>query len=503
MTAGPDGAGNGTSEVAGGETTGAERRAVALDAGSDGAVHADHEDVDHDDADRDDADDADRDQTHRADDGSAERDVEGSPPVADAVLETNRWEGVTALALFAGGVGVLYTRPVVLLLAVVGGVYAAYARSGTAPEVSLSAQREIDDHAPSPGDEVQVSVAVTNTGDRPLWDLRLVDDVPGALTVTGGSPRLATALRPGRTVHFSYTVTARRGVHAFDSIGVLARNLPGTHERRTAVRATGELVVFPALDVASDVGLRAATSRFTGRVPTRTGGEGIEFFATREYRPGDSPSRVDWNRYAATRDLATLEFRRERAATVVLIVDVRAGVRRAPEPGAPSALDLSVDGAGEVFAALTEAGDRVGIAGFGPRAPWLAPGTGSDHRERARRLLATAEAFSPAPPADSYYPRRQIATFRQRAPADAEFVVFSPVLDDYVGTVARRFQATGHPVTLVSPDPTATDDLVRRLAVVERRIRLDRLREARIRVVDWQPDEPLAVALERARERWS
>lgn len=439
------------------------------------------------------------------DDGARSEGTTGSTTEATAtvVRTTDRWTGVAALTFLLGGVGVGLSRPPVLLLAVVGVAYVAYARRGVAPVVSLSARRELSEEDPSVGDEVTVTVTVTNTGDAPLWDLRLVDVVPDGLVVERGASRLGTALRAGRTARFNYVVTARRGVHEFEGVRVVARDIAGTHERETTATATGTVRCLPETGGASDVPLRAASSRFTGRVPTEAGGEGIEFHATREYRPGDAPSRVDWNRYAATRELATLEFRRERAATVVLLVDVREQAYRAPEPGAESAVARSVEGASEAFAALSDAGNRVGVAGFGPGGPWLAPGAGAVHRERVRRLLATHEAFSATPPDRRFYQRRQLATIRRRAPVDAQFVLFSPVTDDYVGTVARRLQAYGHPVTVVSPDVTTADDLDRRLAVVERRVRLNRLREARVRVVDWGPDEPLAVALDRAGERWA
>lgn len=436
-------------------------------------------------------------------DDPAARERRAPGELEDVLLTTSRWQGVAALALLVGGVGVWLSRPVVLLLAVVPVAYAAYARRGSPPSVSLSVEREFDDESPSPGDDVEVTVEVTNEGSSPLWDLRLVDDVPAGLQVTEGSPRLATALRPGRTARYSYVVTARGGRHDFDRLEAIVRDLAGTHELLRTVTTDGSLVCLPEIDGEGDVPLQAASSRFTGRVPTQTGGEGIEFHATREYRPGDSPSRVDWNRYAATRELATLEFRQERAATVMLLVDGREQAHRAPEEDAESALTRSVEAAGEVFASLQDAGDRVGIVGFGPESCWLEPNAGTEHRERARQLLASHEAFSPEPPGTDYYPRRQLETVHRRAPVDAQFILFSPVTDDYIATVARRLQAYGHPVTVVSPDVTAVDTIPRRLATVERRVRLNRLREAEIRVVDWKPDELLAVALARASEEWS
>jgi uncharacterized protein (DUF58 family) len=82
-------------------------------------------------------------------------------------------------------------------------------------------------------------------------------------------------------------------------------------------------------------------------------------------------------------------------------------------------------------------------------------------------------------------------------------VLFTPLADDYVVSVARRLDAYGHLVTVVSPDPTAGRTDGQRLARVERSLRASRLRSAGIRVVDWPPGQPLASAVERARRRWS
>jgi hypothetical protein len=62
--------------------------------------------------------------------------------------------------------------------------------------------------------------------------------------------------------------------------------------------------------------------------------------------------------------------------------------------------------------------------------------------------------------------------------------------------------AYGHLVTVVSPDPTTADTPGHRLARVQRRNRISRLRAAGLRVVDWG-EESLAAEITRARGRWS
>lgn len=424
------------------------------------------------------------------------------PPAGRTVVrETGRWRGIVAVALFAAAVGTVVGRPSLVLAGTVGVAFAAYAKGDRAPDPDVSVERSLSTRSPGPGEPVRVTLEVTNEGGRTLPDLRVVDGVPPGLEVVDGSPRLATALRPGRSASLSYAVEATRGDHTFDPVTVLSRGYAGSHERERPVAAADELACAPRLPEGPPVPLQDQTTRLTGRVTTDVPGPGVEFHSVREYRPGDPLSRVAWHRVAGGEDLATVSFRQERAATVVLVVDAREAAYVAP-PGGPAAAHRSVEAAAEAFTALLSSGDRVGLAAYGPREAWLPPGAGGRHRARARELLGTDPAFGPEPPEEPFLASIERRRLRRRLPGDAQVVLFSAVTDDAIGRLARRVHATGHPVTVVSPDPTDRSTPGRRLAAVERERRLSDLRGAGIRVVDWG-DEPLATALDRARRRWS
>jgi uncharacterized repeat protein (TIGR01451 family) len=420
-------------------------------------------------------------------------------------FETNRWTGVEALALLAGSLAILVSprQPALLLAGVLGIAYAAYAYGSDAPDPSLDIERELSDETPGPDDTVRVTVTVRNTGESALFDLRLVDGVPPALEVTEGTARFGTALRPGKRARFSYAVRAIRGEHEWDPMQVIARNASGSSERASEVTTRTVLRCEPTLSATENLPLRGLTTQYTGRVTTDVAGAGLEFTSTRDYRRGDPLKRVDWNRLARTGELATTEFREERAATVVLLIDARQEAYLAPEEDAPNAVERSVEAAGETFVALLDGGDRVGLAAFSGDELWLPPATGEDHRTHGRRLLATHPSLAPTPSKDeAFFPSVQIRRLQRRLPVDAQVILFSPLVDDYIVVAARRLDAYGHLVTVVSPDPTADDTTGRRFARVERRNRMSRLRRAGIRVIDWQ-DDSLASELARAGERWS
>ncbi|MFQ3293152.1 MAG: hypothetical protein ACI8VE_000208, partial [Natrialbaceae archaeon] len=118
------------------------------------------------------------------------------------------------------------------------------------------------------------------------------------------------------------------------------------------------------------------------------------------------------------------------------------------------------------------------------------------------KLLGTHSAFSPTPNEQyfSVYLRRR--RLLERFPADAQVIMLSPMVDDTIARTARLFDAHGHLVTVISPNVTNADTTGHTVARIKRRNRISDLRKHQIRVVDWDRDESLAMALERTRKRW-
>jgi uncharacterized repeat protein (TIGR01451 family) len=435
-------------------------------------------------------------------------DEDGRPPEASEADLTSPWEtghlrGVSAVALVAGGVGALFREPPLVLVAVLGVGLAASARGSAIPDPSLEIERRLTNPDPEPDETITVTVTVRNRGERTLPDLRLVDGVPAGLPVVDGSPRRGTSLRPGERCEFAYEAAARRGVHEFDPLVAIARDGAGTREAVSHIECETTVTCRPRFASVRPLPLRGLTTARPGTLPTSSGGEGVEFHSVREYRRGDPLRRVDWNRRARTGEFATMEFREERATCVVCLIDARAVAYVTHRPDAPHAVDRSVEAVGAAAATLLQSGNRVGVATLGPTACWLAPATGRTHRARVREVLVTHEALGATPPEETIDFEERLVELRRRLPSDAQVLFFSPLVDQQASTAARLLDAYGYPVSVVSPDATATRTAPQRLARAVRRMRIDKLRRSRVPVVDWRSDESLPAALTRASRRWS
>jgi uncharacterized protein (DUF58 family) len=417
-------------------------------------------------------------------------------------LQTGRWRGVEAVALLTIALGAVLSSSSILLMGGIGVAlvgYAAYGRAGTAGGVELAIERSVEPGAPTPGEEVTVTVTVCNEGSRLLPDLRIFDGVPPDLAVTGGTARHAATLRPDRQTAFSYTLEAEYGDHRFDPATVHVGDVSG--ERRRVVEAGGddtrlECRVRPS--PAREAPLRKFVSKYAGQVTADEGGSGVQFHETREYQRGDPISLINWKSLARTGELTALEFTEERIVEVMAVVDARPESSLASNSTERSAVARSAEAVDRLAATLLAENNRVGVAIASSKRLAVGLGSGSEHGLAVRQVLADYPSAVRAASSASTSTLNP-ASVRRHLSGRTQVVLFSPLCDDAPVGFARRLEASGTPTTVVSPNPMTTKTPGGMLASVERLVRIETLREAGIPVIEWFEDESLSVALERGR----
>ena len=438
------------------------------------------------------------------------------------MMRVARWHGALVGALFASAVGLYVGNYTLVLMAVVPLVYVVYGSvTGLGPPSLAVARALSDDHA-DPGDPVTVTLTVENIGDEPIPDLRIADHTPPDVPVVDGSTRVCTALRPGEYVEIEYDLLPPRGTHEFGEVTVRGRGLAGTVVGTTTKTPSGatEVVCDTLLD---DFPLQDETVQYAGKHPTDTGGRGVAFHSVREYRHGDSLSRIDWHRLASTGDLATINYREERAAAVVFVIDGRSEAALCPPRGGPTATDLSVYAAAQGLVTLTEEGHEVGVTPLVPtRDEYVPPGRGETTRSRVEDVLDDlVRDASPTgddvdgPEPDTAGGGPQVAAdgsgpeavdgaaiglrLAERLPANAQVVLCTPLLDDVPLAVAEQLRARRYGVTLLSPNVThpvdGTPTPGQAVTDLSRRSRLAECTALGVHVTDWSPADPLQIAL--------
>jgi uncharacterized protein (DUF58 family) len=431
------------------------------------------------------------------------------------VRETGRLSALVVLALFVCALGVLAGEQVILVAAVVPIAYGLYGQLTTLPSLSIGVERTVSESNPAPGEYVDVRLTITNTGEATVPKLHVVDGVPAELGVADGSPRLATALRPGESTTLVYTLVARRGTHEFGDTYVGGQSFGGTEERDYGIDASGATGIACHAEVSDPIS-RDVTHKYTGQVATDDGGTGLEFYATREHQHGDPVSHIDWNRYARDGELTTIEYRERRGTPVVVVVDLRSSVDVARRNIDPPASELGIYAAHRLFEPLSEYGNQVGLAFYtDDGVEWLPPGRGAGHESRA--VLALREAAdrdwsdntmtlarrqgrsSPIGAgtirADGSAVDGRLDELAERLPTTANIVLVTPLLDQFPHQVATFVRAFGHDLTVLTPDVVPRTTVGSRVAALDREVAVTRLQRTGATVVSWDPDEPLARAI--------
>lgn len=463
-----------------------------------------------------------------------------------------RWRVTTPVAAWLFGLGLLTARPVLLGAAVVPLGYALYAAAASGPvSAELRANRDVSPPTAPPGAAVTVTLTVRNTSDRILPDVRVVDEIPSGLAVRSGATSATGALAPGDELSCRYTLTARAGDHDFGPATVRLRSVAGERAVTTTVDPDDGVT----LRCPTGVDPPATTRHRHGPGETATEGRGgQEFFATREYRPGDAMGRIDWRHYAKTGEFVTQQYRDDRAGRTAILVDARSAACRAAIPGAPTGAEYAAAVAHRLSIGADRGADdptigAVGLEGVLPESEvdptglaWVASGDPQGHH-RARVLIdavstvaqtggdqgaidtdATARGGERVPKsprtvigdggraggpsgdadADAAGVPTIAARVADRLAPGAELVVCSPLLDDWPITLAATLGPRDRRIIVLSPDVTDGGSPGARVVGLERQARIDRLEALGTRVVDWQPATGVGTALrtvQRARRR--
>lgn len=413
-----------------------------------------------------------------------------------------------AYAIVLVAVGIAVGNLAVLLAASIPLALVTQATLARTPDpATLRITRDIRPETPLPGQPIDVTLTVENDGDATIPDLRFVDGVPTELGVTSGTPRGGAPLRPGGTIERAYTIVGDRGVYEFDPVTVRARSFGGVRQAEATLEAEGDGAFECRISV-EDVPLAEDTTAYAGQLATDSGGPGVEFYATREYRPGDPVKRIDWRQYAKNGDLATVEYREQRAVHVAVVIDSRPPAHIAPSETLPTGATLCAYAATLAVQVLIQEGHHVSVGALGTPDPVTGGGPPAWVPAEERGSFgahAAAICNAAATGADSADVTYRLAAdggisdgerLRSLLAPNAQVLFCTPAADDAVTEFVERLRADGHGVTILSPR-TAGESIGGRVAAMERAGRLEGMRALGATVVDWEREEQLPVALAR------
>ena len=196
----------------------------------------------------------------------------------------------------------------------------------------ITSARELDLRRVYEGESTQVQLRVVNPGKRLLF-LEVRDRLPRQLKVDGGAAYDFLALPSGAIDELRYEVRAPLlGVYEVGPTDLRLEDPFGLFYEERHTEASDTLWVLPRREDLRKAQLESRLPMpLMGDHQVNRPGDGFDFFALREYVPGDTLRSVNWKASARTGKMMVNQMMRTTAAEVTLFVDGRAITLAGPE----------------------------------------------------------------------------------------------------------------------------------------------------------------------------
>lgn len=399
--------------------------------------------------------------------------------------------------------GLLSVNPILIVLATPLMIYLIVAVFNAPGKQKLQARRTMSTDRITEGLDVTVSLQVINENAR-VNELHLAELSSYDFQNLEGELSQVTQLNSGESINYEYTFQGWRGVYHFE--GLLARSTDtfGLFEIEEHLPAKGTVLVYPQSTDLKAIPIRPPeTKGFSGPIPSRKSGTGMDFFGIRQYRLGDSLRRINWRTSERhTGNLFTNEYEQERIADVGILLDAR--------PHCDIALkgrrlfEYSVHAAASLAEMFVSEGHSLSMLVYSAVISQVFPGYGKVQYERILKALAHADTgFN--------FSREHLRNIPIRLlPPRGQLIYISPLANSDLQPLIRLHNL-GYAILVISPDPLYIEEqsesdpshpdfqLASRFAKIERNLLLTSLRQAGIQVANWQVDQPLSEVIDNVR----
>ena len=361
----------------------------------------------------------------------------------------------------------------------------------------LEIKREVSAVNVYKGDDINVVLTITNQSYRRTQQLEVFDNVPHEMKMRKGINLMRMNLGPGQTATIRYTVRCPlRGHYTIGPTSIRYRNTFNLFVSETSIGDRSDITVFPQVRDVEEALIRSDVPKmYTGATTLKTPGQGMEFYALREYFPGDSFRSINWKAFARTGELMVNEKTRDAVTDVFIILDTRDVARIGTVLKNP--LEMGTVAAASIANYFIKRRDSVSLVTYGERMDFLPPETGDKQHYKVLSQLAAVESKGSMPlqaVTNALSPR-----ISRGSPV---FIISSLEGDGTTLSAIRNLSGKGHEVIVLSPSSIDLERLVSRIPrmayevlKLERQNRLTAISGYGAKVIDWTPSVELSQAL--------
>ncbi|MEA3202293.1 MAG: hypothetical protein QOE90_3721 [Thermoplasmata archaeon] len=321
------------------------------------------------------------------------------------------------------------------------------------------------------------------------------------LELEKGAPVALRPLSPRDPARFDLRLkTAVRGRVPLGEAVARERSLFGVLSREGRAHVEREVVVLPRWEPLPEIRWLARRPR---ALPVGTSiarpGAGDEFYALRQYLPGDPIDSVNWKQTAKLGRPIVNEHELQAPADVLVALDARVSVHAGA--GYHSTFEAAVRACVSISERALASRAKVGLLVLGARLAWIHPAHGRRQQEKiVEHLLSAfpggdydlADALLSLPP--TVVPRAATVVLVTTGYGDARL---PRAVETFAASGVRAVLVAVSPEAceMASGDLTPQGEAAARVLMAERTRWLDALRGAGADVVAWDPRQPLAIPL--------
>lgn len=309
-------------------------------------------------------------------------------------------------------------------------------------------------------------------------------------------------VKGGKSLSLAYKRVVNRGYLEVGPVTVRVQNFARTVFYDCEYTDTARVSVLPRVHQLPVSMSSRLTTAFFGPIPSRKAGIGEEFYALREYVPGDEYKSINWKATARRAALISNEYEAERVSEAIIVVDASEHTQL----GKPkSLLDYELEAASSAARVLLSQGHRVGVFAYSDFFHWISPGTTKRH------FIKILDVFTAVQPAGFFrieYVKKYVTAYTRKG---SQIIIVSSLEDPRAVETVQDLYFLGYNVMVISPSPESIEwkeiqhDQITRLArdilSKEREKMFSRL-SAVCEAINWDIAFPLEDVLQ-AVEKWS
>jgi len=366
-------------------------------------------------------------------------------------------------------------------------------------EVDIEVSRETDSRQVHENDEIEVRTTIKNNGNR-LKYLEVLDQLSPRIEVVDGTNHNVLELDSGQEEVLKYTITCPvRGEIEIGPLKMRYRDSLELFSEEYTDEGKMEMSVLPEVEDINKVYIRPKYTRnWLGNIPSSAIGIGTEFYALREYVQGDEMKKINWKATARYMSPVTNEYEGENSGDVIVVVD--GSMDSTVGTVGMNTTSASIRAAVSLTSSILGDRNRVGVVVLGDFLNWVYPGFG---REQFYKIIDALTKLRQGGLWDINDAKWVITRF---FPRRCQIIFVTPLIDPKVVETVMDLCRGEYDVLVISPSPVALEKktegiespIAEKMLNMERRNIIDRLWHYSL-VVDWDPNDPLEIALEGVR----